>query len=141
MTATIDQMLVQWWEQTEQLTARVPVSRVSAEIGQRDETDPEDEDGDYLFDDCVAYDVVTDSLFRSNSGQGFRSEIELTAYSAEYGAAREITQAVRAAWERSTLAYGGSKITTCLVGDETTEQDEDGIWAVTITITINHSTA
>lgn len=142
MAATIDRMLLEWWNQTAALNQLVPVDRVTTEIEQTDEEDADDEDSDWLIDDCVVYDIATESLYRTNSGQGFRSDVELMAYSHSYEAAKTIIQQVRSSWERQTFTLDGSKITTCFVGAETTEQDEtDGRWAVTVDLTINHTTA
>lgn len=141
MAATIDRLILEWWDATEALTTLVPTARVSAEAMLGDEDLPEDEDGDLLQDDFVVYDAATEVLWRTNSGAGYRSEVVFTASSAEYSAAKTITQQIRAAWERQTFEIDGGKITTSLVGDETTEQDDDGMWTSTVSLTLNHNTA
>lgn len=120
----------------------MPGERVSTEIRQTDEDVADDDDGDFLLDDCVVYEINTSTLWRTNSGQGYQSDVTMTACSMQYDAAKTIVNTIRSSWERQSFTGGGCKIMTCLVDDETVDQEtEEGIWNVSLTLRMNHTAA
>ena len=138
----LDQAIQDWWQATRDLTTLVPVDRVASEIRQTDETLPDDEDEDFFFDDCVVHQITTDSLWRTNSGQGYQSTVILSAYSFEEDDAKRIIDTARLNWDRETFLGSTSKITLCHFGETVTEQDEEeSLWVSEVTITMNHTRA
>lgn len=120
----------------------MPAERVAAEERQTSEDLAADDDENWLYDDNVVYEIETETLYRSNSGEGYRSAVTMRANSFEYDSARLIVQTIRDSWNKQTFTSDGCKITTCLADDTTTEQDEEeSIWQGIINLRINHSTA
>lgn len=120
----------------------IPPERVSTEIQQANDEFETDDDEDYVFDDCVTLDISTDRLWRTNSGQGYQSSVQINVMSGDYDRAKDVVASIRAEWDNKEFAGSENKITLCRIGEEDADQDEeDGIWTVTISTLMNHSQA
>ena len=140
MTTGLDQAMVEWWSDTDSLTALVPVDRVDSEIRQSDEYVLDDSDGDGVFDDCVVFQIASEPHWRTNSTQGWRSAVKLSALSADYTRSKTIAQAIATAWNNATFTGSGSAITLSrMTGIAPTQDDTTGIWDHTISFDMNHS--
>jgi hypothetical protein len=139
----LDEALLTLWGRTPELTQLVPVDRVSTEIIQDDEGLSDDDDADWILDDCVTYEIDTEVLYRSNSGTGYRSDVTFTAFSVQYEDCKKIQEQIRDSFDRLPKFDGHvCRITTCLVNEGTVEQDEaDGYWAASVNLLINHTSA
>lgn len=142
MAAGLSQAILEFWDQSEPLTTAVPTERVSHEIRQTNEDIADDDDESEMFDTCVTYEVVTDVLWRTNSGVGYRSDVTLTCYSESADEAQQVGRAISAAFERQSFIGSECVVTLIrLAGGMELEQDEEtGLWQASVPFTMNHTT-
>lgn len=142
MAAGLDQAILEWWDSTEALATAVPTSRVADEIRQTNEDIADDEDDTAHFDTCVTYEIVTDPLWRTNSGIGYQSEVIFSCYSESGDEAKSVAQKTVSAFERQAFVGSECRVTLSrMMGSMELEQDDDtGLWTSSVTFSMNHTT-
>jgi hypothetical protein len=142
MAQSLDQAVQEWWAATTRLMELIPPERVSTEIIQANDEFETDDDQDYVFDDCVTLNITTDRLWRTNSGQGYQSSVQINVMAGDYDRAKAVIAVVRDEWDNESFIGSENKITLCRLGEEDVDQDdEDGIWTVTLIASMNHTAA
>jgi len=140
MTTGLDQAIIDWWRATAALSALVPVERVASEVMQIDETKEDDDDGDLRFDDCVIFQIASEPHWRTNSSQGWKSTVKISALSIDYDKSKTLGQAIATAWNNTNFTGTGSTITLSRFNGITPAQDTDsGIWDHTVSFEMHHT--
>lgn len=140
MSTGLDQALIDWWNATPSLLAIVPIELVAAELDQVVEQIARDEDGDGHFDACVIFQIASEPHYRTNSGQGWKSAVKISAISHDYDKSKSLAQAIAVAWNNTNFTGTGSTITLSRFNGLTSAQNEaDGIWDHTASFEMNHT--
>lgn len=140
MTTGLDQCLMEWWRDTDAVSAMIPSERVSSEIQQINEAVESDNDSDGRFDDCAVFQIASDPHWRTNSGRGWKSQVKMSVLSADYDRSKGTAQKLERAWDAATFTGSGSSITFCRsIGLSATQDETTGIWDHTVSFEINHT--
>jgi hypothetical protein len=136
----IDRVIGEWWAATETLAALVPPDRLVAEIDTREEGEDRDDNNDGYFDETVIFDITTEPAWRTNSAQGWRSQVVLSCLSIDYDVSKQIATAITNAWANQGFSGSVNSITTCKpTGAITTMQDEaTGVWETAVRFDMWH---